>query len=125
MQGNNLALGTGHMLDCDVIVGYTTNIAGDGVWGTVHLAGIVVTWAGHSAGIAIQPVLAGAGIVWGASTINVKFGGEVINNTAGTWASALKVTTTLLDGVSTGSSFNAAAASNPFTAGIADQQCQS
>ena len=119
VQGGSLVLGTGHILDCDVIVGRTTDVAGDGLWGTVHLAGIVATWTGHSAGIAIQPVLAGAGIVWGASTIDVNFGGEVINNTAGTWASSLQVSTLNLDASSTGTVYNKDAVGDQFTPGFA------
>jgi hypothetical protein len=78
-----------------------------------HVLGTLVVEPGAT--ITCEP----GAVFWGAGTINVR-GPGAINITAGanTFTSVFKVATLQLDGATTGSSFNASAVDNPYTAGI-------
>jgi hypothetical protein len=56
-------------------------------------------------------------VVWGSATLDI-YGPGAMTLTSGLWANQLKLAGLQLDGVATGSSFNASAAGNPYTAGI-------
>lgn len=85
---------------------------------TLFAAAHVVTSMTCGDGATCVLIPGAATILWGGCTVNVEGGGVFQNNTADTFANRLKVTALQLDGIAAGSSFNAAAVGNPFTAGI-------
>jgi hypothetical protein len=107
-------------IQCDTIVDILiTQGFGLCILSTAHITTALTLSNGSRVSLAGAGVQSNeTGVVWGASTCNVTGGAEMINNTDGLWANFLKLATLQLDGATTGSSFNAAAAGNPYTAGI-------
>lgn len=108
-------------LDCDVFIeadtieqgGYT--ITGITYVGSACLHQQTARMVGGTVTIA---AMADAAILYGSATLNVTGGCVLQNASGGTFANCLKMATLNLDGVATGSSFNASASGNPFTAGV-------
>jgi hypothetical protein len=115
-DSNNVAFDS-CALDCDIILDCGVEpvlMTGSNYLGAVFNEDFPLQLVGGSAIIA---AIASTAIVYG-STLNVTTRGILENGTGGTFANCLKMTTLQLDGVATGSSFNSAAANNPFTSGI-------
>jgi hypothetical protein len=113
VMNGTLVAGTGVVLDGDLIATQGMQAIANCVLGAVHLEGTTLT--NYQSTIEIADQGSGA-IVWGGGLLNVRLGSAVQCPVG--FTNALKLATLQLDGVGTGSSFNAGAADNPYTAGI-------
>ena len=89
--------------------------AGTNIVGACQNSGTLTVEGGL---LSLTPI-ASSNTLWGIGTLNVSQGGALENVTGSGFAVILLQSAIQLDGASTGSSFNAAAVGNPFTAGIA------